>query len=217
MNVEIVDGRKASSFRNSTKVLVDIFRSTSTMPVMFSRGLVRILPTSSIKEARRLKAENPSYLLVGERYGMKVPGFDMNNSPQDAMEADLQGKSAIFTSTNGTLVLRKIASSGKIYVSSFINVSATLEKLKGEENVDIVVSNRPDGPADEDYIYAEYLRSLLLGESPDFLQYSEKIRRSKGARRLKFMGARRDIEGSLRKDLLKKALIFDGKHIITEE
>lgn len=217
MIVNILDGRKEKNFENSTKVLVDVFRSTSTMPIMLKRGVPRIIPTASVKEARKLKMEHSDYLVVGERYGLKVPGFDMNNSPDDALKFDLDGRISIFTSTNGTLVLRKISSSGKVYVSSFINFRATAEKLKGLERVDIVVSNRPDGPADEDYIYAEFLRAELLGEKPEFALFAERIRKSKGSRRLKLMGARRDIESSLKLDYCDRAVIFDGEFIITEE
>lgn len=216
MIVNILDGRKEKQFEESTKVLVDVFRSTSTMPIMLSRGVPRIIPTSSIKEARKLKAENREYIVVGERYGMKVPGFDMNNSPDDALYFDYMGRTAIFTSTNGTLVLRRISGTGKVYVSSFINFHATVEKLRSLERVDIVVSNRPDGPADEDYIFAEFLKDELTGKMPEFNSYADRIRKSKGSRRLKLMGARKDIESSLKLDYCRKAVFFDGKYIVTD-
>lgn len=215
--VNIIDGRKAENFEQSTKVLVDIFRSTSTMPIMLKRGAARIIPTASVREAKSLKREHPEYIVAGERLGMKVPGFDMQNSPQDALDHDLEGKVVVFTSTNGTMVLKRISSTGKVYVSSFINAAATFEKLKNEERVDIVVSNRPDGPADEDYIYADYLKAMLEGGSPEFGNYAQKIRSSKGSRRLKLMGARKDIEASLLQDYCNKAVIFDGESIVTEE
>ena len=62
MKVNILDGRKEKSFEQSTKVLVDVFRSTSTMPIILTRGAERIIPTSSISEARELKRKNPEFL-----------------------------------------------------------------------------------------------------------------------------------------------------------
>ncbi len=216
MIVNILDGRKEKHFEESTKILVDIFRSTSTMPIMLARGVPRIVPTASVKEAKRLKNENNEYIVVGERYGMKVPGFDMNNSPDDALQFDFKGREAVFTSTNGTLVLRRISSTGRVYIASFINFHATLEKIKDLERVDIVVSNRPDGPADEDYIFADFLKAELEGKSPEFNAYADRVRVSKGSRRLKLMGARRDIESSLKIDYCRKAVVFDGKYIVTD-
>lgn len=217
MIVNILDGRKQKDFEKSTKVLVDVFRSTSTMPIMLKRGVPRIIPTSSVSEAKAMKKRHHDYLVVGERFGMKIPGFDMNNSPFDALNFDLEGRISIFTSTNGTLVLRKISSSGKVYISSFINFKATVNRLRDLDRVDIVVSNRPDGPADEDYIYAEFLKAELLGEKPVFENFAEKIRKSKGSKRLKLMGARRDIEASLKLNYCDKAVVFDGEYIVTEE
>lgn len=216
MIVNILDGRKEKNFENSTKVLVDIFRSTSTMPIILARGVPKIIPTSSVKAAKQLGAENPDYIVIGERYGMKVPGFHMNNSPDAALNYDFKGKTVVFTSTNGTLVLKRISATGKVYIGSFVNFHATVSRIRDLDRVDIVVSNRPDGPADEDLIFAEYLKSELLGESPGFDVYAERIRKSKGARRLKMMGAREDIESSLKLDYCKKALSFDGEFIVTE-
>ncbi len=217
MIVNILDGRKEKSFEFCTKVLVDVFRSTSTMPIILTKGADRIIPTSSVNNAKELKKKNPEYFVVGERYGMKVPGFDMNNSPSDAMNTPLNGRTVVFTSTNGTKVLKRIHTTGRVYVSSFINFTATYEKIKDLDRVDIVVSNRPDGPADEDYIYAEFLKSYLLGEEPLFKEAADKIRKSKGSRRLKIMGARKDIETSLALDYCKKAVVFQDPYIITEE
>lgn len=214
--MNIIDGRKEKHFEDSTKVLADIFRSTSTMPIILSRGVPKIIPTASVSEARKLMGENPDYVVVGERYGIKVPGFHMNNSPDDALTYDFKGRIVVFTSTNGTLVLRKISSFGKVYVGSFINFHATVEKLKELDRVDIVLSNRPDGPADEDQIFADYLKAELLGQLPKFDDYADRIRNSKGSRRLKLMGARRDIESSLKLDYCKRAVFFNGKDIITE-
>ncbi len=215
--VNILDGRKEKNFEESTKVLVDVFRSTSTMPIMLARGVPRIIPTSSVKEAKRMKSENPDYIVVGERYGMKIPGFDMTNSPDSALHYDFKGRTAVFTSTNGTLVLKRISAYGKVFVGSFINFHATVDKLRNLDRVDIVVSNRPDGPADEDHIFARFLKSELMGESPEFSHYAEQIRNSKGSRRLKLMLAAKDIESSLLLDYCKKAVAFDGQYIVTEE
>lgn len=217
MEVNILDGRKQKSFDQCTKVLVDVFRSTSTMPIILTRGAEKIIPTSSLSQAKDIKRRNPEFLVVGERYGMKVPGFDMNNSPDDAMNSSFDGKTVVFTSTNGTKVLKKIFPTGKVYISSFINFASTCEKLKELDRIDIVVSNRPDGPADEDYIYAEFLRDKLLGKDPSFQEAAESIRKSKGSRRLKLMGARKDIEASLKLDFCKKALVFNDPYIVTEE
>ncbi len=181
------------------------------------KGAEKIIPTYSVSNARRMKSNNPSYVLVGERFGFKVPGFDFNNSPSILSKANFYGKTVIFTSTNGTLVLKKISGNGKVYISSFLNAEATRISLMNEKAVEIVMSGRPDGSADEDYIYSSYLRKLLLNENPDFEEYAEKIRNSSGARRLRMIGSSDDVKASLKLDIAKFPIVFNGSEIIKEE
>lgn len=214
MIVHIVEGRKTHEFEKSTKVLVDVFRSTTTMPIILMKGAREIVPTATVKEARSIRRQIPDSVMVGERYGIKIPGFDLNNSPTDVMKAELTGKIVIFTSTNGTHVLRKIANSGTIYVSSFVNATATARVLGNENHIDIVVSGRPDGSADEDQIFAEYLRDILLGNRPDFATYGQRVRESNGSRRLRLMGYRNDIEASLQLDMCNFPAAYINERIV---
>ena len=64
----------------------------------------------------------------------------------------------------------------------------------------IITSGRPDGYADEDFIYAEYLKEKLSGGDPDDNLYREKILNSSGARRLSMIGFSRDIEYCIKID-----------------
>ncbi len=211
MKVNIIDGRKEKNFDDSTKVLIDIFRATTTIPLMIYRGAASIIPVRTVTDTRKLKAKNPDYLTSGERYGIRIPGFNYGNSPSAIMNTDLSGKTLLFTSTNGIKVLFKIMEyPGDIYISSFINFSATYNAIKDRENVSIIVSNRPDGISDEDYIYANMLKSKLEGNNVDINDYCNQIRESHGSKRLKIMGAGADIESSLQVDLYKNPVIYSN-------
>ena len=217
MEISIVDGRKEKGFRESTKVLVDVFRSTTTMPYILKGGCSKIIPTQSIKEARSIKQDIPETLLIGERYGIRIRGFDYNNSPYEVANIDFHGKTVIFTSTNGTKVLQRIKGKGDIFIASFVNAGATSVILKERDRIDIVLSNRPDGQADEDMFFGEYLRELLEGKTPDRVAYRKKIISSKGARRLSIMGSKHDIEYTMNYDAVDFPIHFDGKYIVRDE
>ncbi len=217
LKVDIIEGRKIDAFPQSTKVLVDIFRSTSTMPLMIKNGAKYIIPTRTVKEARQIKKSNPEYILAGERLGRRMPGFDYGNSPYEVWEEDFKNKIVVFTSTNGTKVLDKIRDSGRIFIASFINISATVDALSEEPYVSIVVSGRPDGVADEDHYFAEYLSARLTKEPADINSYLSRIKKSKGARRLRMMGAREDIEYSLKVDSVDFPLVFEEGKIIRSQ
>ncbi|KUK14472.1 MAG: putative 2-phosphosulfolactate phosphatase, partial [bacterium 42_11] len=91
-------------------VALDVIRATSTIVTFFACGGKRIFVSASIREARRIKRENPETLLIGERGGVKIAGFDLDNSPTEIMENSplIKGKHAVLTTTNGTRLLRKL-------------------------------------------------------------------------------------------------------------
>ncbi|EQB74511.1 MAG: hypothetical protein AMDU4_FER2C00005G0009 [Ferroplasma sp. Type II] len=215
MMVNIIDGRKEKKFDDSTKVLIDIFRATTTLPLMLYRGAEFIIPVRTVTETRRMKAKNPEYLTSGERYGIRIPGFNYGNSPGVIINEDLSNKTLLFTSTNGIKVLFKIMEyPGTIYLSSFINFTATYDAIKDSDRVSIIVSNRPDGVSDEDYIYANMLKSKLEGKDVNVNDYCNQIRVSHGAKRLKIMGAGADIESSLKVDIYSNPVIYSNGKIM---
>lgn len=217
MDVVIEDGRRLDSFKYRTRVLVDIYRSTSTMPILLKNGAREIITTETLAEARAIKKGNPNYVIVGERFGFRVPGFDYGNSPSQLLNRDFKGKVIIFTSTNGTKVLEKIVEGGEVFISSFINVDATFDAIKDKDSVSIVTSNRPDGKAEEDYLFAEYLMKRLKGENPSLTEYVRMVKKSSGSRWLKVMGFWGDISASLTPNLVDFAVVYrDGKVIRSE-
>lgn len=214
MNVVIEDGRRLDKFSFSTRVLVDIFRSTSTMPILLRNGAKEIIPAETLAEARAIKRDRPDCVIIGERFGFKVPGFDYGNSPSQLQNIDFTGKIVIFTSTNGTKVLKKIVEDSEVFISSFINVDATYEALKEKESVSIVTSNRPDGRAEEDYLFAEYLKKRLSGEDVSLNEYIRLVRKSSGSRWLKVMGFWGDISASLTPNIVDFPVVYrEGKII----
>lgn len=214
MNVVIEDGRRLDKFSHRTRVLVDIYRATSTIPILLRNGAREIIPTETLAEARLIKRDRPDCVIVGERFGFKVPGFDYGNSPSQLLNLDFTGKVVIFTSTNGTKVLKKIVEGGEVFIGSFINADATYEALKGKESVSIVTSNRPDGRAEEDYLFAEYLMKRLRGDEVSLTEYVRLVKKSSGSRWLKIMGFWGDISASLTPNLVDFPVIYrDGKII----
>lgn len=214
MEVVIEDGRKLSRFSYGTRVLVDIYRSTSTMPILLKNGAEAIIPTETVEEARNIKNANPDYVTIGERLGFKVPGFDYGNSPSKIIDVDLTGKTVIFTSTNGTKVLKKITDGADVFISSFINVDATLRAIEGKGEVSVVTSNRPNGQADEDVIFAEYMMRRLKGENASLEDYIKRVRNSNGSRWLTVMGFRRDVEASLMANAVDFAVAYRNGKIV---
>ncbi|AAT43021.1 2-phosphosulfolactate phosphatase family protein [Picrophilus oshimae] len=213
--INIVDGRRTRDFSKNTKVLIDIYRSTTTISIALMNGVSYIIPARSIKDAFSLRKRINNSFISGERYGMRIPGFDYGNSPSEIINLDLSGKIMILTSTNGIKVLFKLLKfPGDIFISSYINFSATVRALT-DKDVDIIVSNRPDGTSDEDLIFAELLRKALLNDYYDVNDYIDRTRRCSGSRRLKLMGFEDDIENTLKIDIYNKAIVYRDNKIIS--
>ncbi len=214
MEVNIVNGRKENSFSKNPKVLIDIYRSTTTMPLMLKRGANMIIPVSSVSVAKKIKSDNPDYVIAGERYGFKVPGFQMSNSPYEVMNTELAGKTVIFTSTNGTRVLNKIKEPEAIFICSYINIFATLPLLKKFDAIDAVLSGRPDGYADEDYYFGMFIKDYLEKGNEKFDYYVDLTRKGQGTKRLTLIGGKKDVEICLQRDLVSFPVVYENGAII---
>ncbi|EQD62367.1 2-phosphosulfolactate phosphatase, partial [mine drainage metagenome] len=86
LKTEILEGRKFGGTPEGIAILVDVFRSTSSIPILLARGAEYIIPTKTVKEARELKKKIPDALLVGERYGFKIRKFDYGNTPANDLD-----------------------------------------------------------------------------------------------------------------------------------
>jgi 2-phosphosulfolactate phosphatase len=119
-------------------VVIDILRATSTMCVAFKTGVNKILPVASPDECLMFKEFD--FIIAAERNAVKVPGFDMGNSPFEYENPFLAGKNIAFTTTNGTKAIKMAKQMGpeKILIGSFLNISALCRKIK-ESNKDLVL------------------------------------------------------------------------------
>ena len=213
-----ISGERLREMSLLPPIIINLFvplpRLTLLIIFSISYGSPSRLILKASPKARSVASEIKNSVTVGEKYGIKVPGFDLNNSPYDVSRYDFSGKIAIITSTNGTKVLRKIQDTGDIFIASFVNMSATLELLQDFEDVQIVLSGRPDGSADEDIAFGEALRMSLLGEPYDMEKIINRVRRGRGTKRLIMIGGRRDISLSLSQDIVNFPCKYENGKII---
>ncbi|MBQ0058788.1 MAG: 2-phosphosulfolactate phosphatase, partial [Lachnospiraceae bacterium] len=145
--------------------VIDVFRAFSLEAYMMAAGADKILAVGAEETARRLKAEHPEYVLAGERHGVILPGFDLGNSPWQARELDLMGKTVVHTTSAGTQGL-VAASRGadQILTGALVNAKAIASYIAGKnpENVSICcmgVEGLEEAPEDE--LCGRYLNYLL--------------------------------------------------------
>lgn len=121
---------------NTTCVVFDVLRATSTMVTALANGAEAFIPVEEISEAIALGRERPEALLAGERDGLRIGSaltsgveFDLGNSPREFTPDKVKGRTVICTTTNGTRALRACAGAEAVLVGSFLNLSATMELI----------------------------------------------------------------------------------------
>ena len=151
---------KLKNVNDKAVVVLDVLRATTTIAAALANGAEKIYPVASIKEAFSLKKKIPDALLGGERGGIKVPGFDLGNSPLEYQ--NIAGKTVILSSTNGTKTLKKVASAQKLLAGGIANAQAVaLYLLKLELDVIFMPSGTDFQFSLEDFAGAGYIISLL--------------------------------------------------------
>lgn len=149
-------------FSSSHVVLIDILRATSSIVTAFHYGCRAVIPVSGLFDAFRKRRHDHRVLLCGERFGVRVPGFDFGNSPTDLATPEVRGKELIFTSSNGTKIFCKVPYESRGFILSFLNMDTVARALLKEgKDVLIVCAGRRGGDAEEDWLAAGMLASLL--------------------------------------------------------
>lgn len=120
-----------SSCRDADVVIIDVLRATSTLSWAFEQGLGEAIPCVHVEdafaEADRLGRQRT--ILGGERGGVPIEGFDLGNSPQDYYRDRVEGRTLVFTSSNGTRALERFSLSRQVLLGAFLNLNALLAFL----------------------------------------------------------------------------------------
>lgn len=108
-------------------VVIDVLRMTTTATVLFARGLHELFVVADPDEAARL-ARRTGALLLGERGGLPLPGFDGGNSPLERLHDDLNGRSAILCTTNGSRAVEAAAGARHLLLGALVNARAAAHR-----------------------------------------------------------------------------------------
>lgn len=164
MNIQRLKFLKGAEKAKGLTVIVDVFRAYTTAAYLFNRQADKIFIVSKIETAKKLKEKLDSAVLIGERKGIKLDGFDYNNSPYFISQHNFSGKEIVLSTSAGTKGIIKAAAADEIITGSFVNIAAAAKYIKNK-NPDIVsivaMGNNGITEADEDNLYAQELNKLL--------------------------------------------------------
>jgi 2-phosphosulfolactate phosphatase len=203
-------------------LVVDVLRATSTIAQALAAGHRRVLCCAEVDEARELaRAAGDASVLAGERFCVRIPGFDRGNSPREFVRAS--GETVVLTTTNGTRALVTAAARcNRVLAASLLNLEAVVAAARdGEEDVAIFCAGVKGEFALDDAYCAGRIAELLGGEPSDaalaairlarsFPAGEEGLRASQSARNLLDAGLEEDIVWCARESILGTVPRFVG-------
>jgi 2-phosphosulfolactate phosphatase len=150
-------------------VVIDVLRACTTMCYVFKNGAKTIFPVTEVEDAFRMKKEKPEALLLGERHGLPIEGFDYPNAPSQIQKTDFTNKSIIITTSAGVKGITQSTKADEIITGSFVNANAISTYIK-RKKIPLVSFIPTDFCTfdHEDYLCASYIRGLLEEKPRDF-------------------------------------------------
>jgi 2-phosphosulfolactate phosphatase len=196
-----------------TGIVVDVLRATSTVVQALASGYRRVLCCSDVSEAEALRDRLGAVVLAGERRCVRIPGFDLGNSPREFLEPD--GDTVVLTTTNGTRALVTATERcERVFAASLLNLSAVVGAAReAGEDVAIFCAGVQGEFTIDDAFCAGRIAERLGGELSDaaaaavriagsFGTPEEGLRASKSARNLVAADLDEDIAFCARESVL---------------
>jgi 2-phosphosulfolactate phosphatase len=185
MKIEILHLLQGARNATGLTVIIDVFRAFSTACYATWKGAGPIFPVGSVDEAFELKQKFSHALLAGERNERPPDGFDFGNSPFHLLNAEIEGRPLIHTTSSGTQGIVNAKNAHEIITGSFVNAGAIVSYIRQQnpERVSLVCMGYAcEYPTDEDTLCAEYIRNELTGIPSDWEAWVTQIKSGSGSR-----------------------------------
>ena len=145
-------------------VVFDVLRMTTTACALLDAGVSALTVVADPAAARAIAAERGA-LLLGERQGVALPGFDGGNSPLEVPNLAAEGREVLQCTTNGSRAVEAAAAAEQVFLGAVVNASALAEALlaAAPDEVLLVCAGTEGRPSLDDVIGAACtLRALVL-------------------------------------------------------
>ena len=208
-------------------VVIDVLRATSTINTILFSGAKSVKPVESLEECMKLKEDG--YIVMAERMGKKVEGFDYGNSPSKIEKNLFADRDVGIATSNGTKAIVKTKGSKITLISSFLNLSKVIEYLNTNSRDTLLVCSGWKGSTNledtmcagaivaglENYDYESdtvVIAKKLYEQSKDDILSS--MKKSSHAKRLSGYDNIRDIEFCSEIDNQEILPYLDGDEIV---
>ena len=155
-------------------VVLDILFATTTMVTALAHGAKEVVPVLDEAAARALAKglREDSFVLAGELYAETLPGF-AHPAPLSLIAHGVEGKTLIYSTTNGTVAMTQTARAARVYCGALLNARRLAEHIVAQhprDTVLLVCSGSGNNFNFEDFYGAGYFVerfAALLGTTAD--------------------------------------------------
>lgn len=159
MRIDVIPvfGKMISShISGSTVIVVDVLRSTSCITMAVENGAERVIPAVDPGEAASIASRLGlrDCVLAGERGGIKLPGFNLGNSPAEYSRKNVQDKTVVISTSNGTAAIHGSSAAKEVLIGAMINRTAVAKKAIALGNDILIVCAGTDGAISADDLIA---------------------------------------------------------------
>ncbi|MCW3975123.1 MAG: 2-phosphosulfolactate phosphatase [Candidatus Bathyarchaeota archaeon] len=163
LELSIEKGREAVK-RNDIAIVIDALRCSSTIITALANDVREIIPVETLDEAFKMRSNDSNIILVGERKGQKIDGFDLDNSPLKFITNEFRGKRIVITTTNGTSAIKQVEKCPMVLIGAFMNSNEVTKKAlilaqKYQSGITILLAGRNHNFFLEDFLCAGLLSS----------------------------------------------------------
>lgn len=185
MNIKILQLIEGAKQATGLTVIIDVFRAFTVEAYLVNNGVEKLIPVGDKQIAYDYKEKYKECILIGERRGIMLEGFDYGNSPTQIEKIDFSGKTVVHTTSSGTQGIANAKNAKEILTGSLVNAKAIAEyiKMQNPEDVSLVcMGNGGESEAREDTLCAEYIKSLLEGKDLNLNYEIENLKNIAGKR-----------------------------------
>jgi len=178
----MIEGAKQAT---GVAVIIDVFRAFTVEAYLMNNGAEKIIPVGDMQIAYNYKEKNPDAILVGERHGKILPGFNYGNSPSQIENINFANKIIVHTTSAGTQGIVNAKNAKEILTGSLVNAKAIAEYIKKNnyEDVSLVCMGlEAVEQTEEDKLCAEYIKSLLEDKPIELKNEIDKLKITSGAK-----------------------------------
>lgn len=163
MKFIITNDQNLDKAKEELVIVIDVLRAFTTACYAINNHPKDYIVAQDIDLAYKLKEGNPDCVLIGEKNGFNIPGFDYGNSPTEIKDINFSNRTIIHTTTLGTKgIVNALKHTKKVITGSFVNAKAIISYIK-RENPEYVHLFCTDGRLNdnEDLMLAKYIKGYF--------------------------------------------------------